>query len=285
MEPEPKKNIVLLPTDFTEVIEYAIEHAAGICKMQNYKFTLLHVINKDTKSYLKKEKLTKNSINEKLENKVKEIKDEFGVTADFIVKEGSIFSAIGKTAKEIGANMVVLGTHGKVGVQHIVGSYAMKVIQSSSVPVIVVQERGFREGYKNIVLPIDDSIESKQKVKWAIHIARKFNSIVNIFAMSVSDPYRKAKVKGNLQQIKKFFDQNGIMHTDKYAEKGSSYPKQVLAFSRSIDADMILIMTNPDKMMPSFIVGKWEEQLIFNESLIPIMAINPVELGIIVGGL
>ena len=283
MEPDTKKNIVIVPTDFTEVIEYAIEHAACICKMQNYKLSLLHVINKDTKSYLKKEKLTKNAINEKLEKKSKEIMDKFGINSDFIVKQGSIFSAIGKTAKETGANMIVLGTHGKVGVQHIVGSYAMKVIGSSPAPVIVVQERGFREGYKNIILPIDDTMESKQKVKWAIHIARKFNSVVNIFAMSPSDSYRKAKVKGNMQQIKKFFDQNGIIYTDKFAEKGN-FPKQVLAYSKSIDADMILIMTNPDKMMLSFIVGKWEEQLIFNESLIPIMAINPVELGIIVGG-
>lgn len=282
---ETKKNIVLLPTDFTEVIEYAIEHAAGICKQQSYKLTLLHIINKDTKSYLKKEKLTGSAIHERLEKKAKEISDKYGIEVDFIAQEGSIFSAIGDVAKQIGANMLVLGTHGKVGVQHLVGSYAMKVIESSPAPVIVVQKRGFREGYKNIVLPIDDTMESKQKVKWAIHIARKFKSTVHIYAMSVSDSYRMAKIKGNMQQIKKFFDQNEIAHTDLFADKGGSFPKQVLAFSQSIDADLLLIMTNPDKLLPNFIVGQWEEQVLFNESLIPIMAINPVELSIVVGGM
>jgi nucleotide-binding universal stress UspA family protein len=138
---ETKKHTVLVPTDFTEVIEYAIEHAAGICKTQGYKLTLLHVINKETKNYLKKEKLTGDSIHERLEKQVKEISGEYGIEVDFVVKEGSIFSTIGEVAKEVGANKLVLGTHGKVGVQKLVGSYAMKVIESSPAPVIVVQKR------------------------------------------------------------------------------------------------------------------------------------------------
>jgi len=282
---EPKKHTVLVPTDFTEVIEYAIEHAAGICKTQGYKLTLLHIINKETKSYLKKEKLTGKDIHERLEKKAKEISEEYGIEVDYVAKEGSIFSTIGKVAKEVGANKLVLGTHGKVGVQHIVGSYAMKVIESSPAPVIVVQARGFRDGYNNIVLPIDDTMESKQKVKWAIHIARKFNSTVHIFAMNVSDSFRMSKIKGSMQQIKKFFAQNNINYTEKLADKGTAFHKQILSYSQSIDADLILIMTNSNKLLPTFIISQWEEQILFNDSLIPIMAINPVELSIVVGGM
>jgi nucleotide-binding universal stress UspA family protein len=282
---ETKKRTVLVPTDFTDVIEYAIEHGAGICKTQGYKLTLLHIINRDTKSYLKKEKLTGSVIHDRLEKKAKEISQEYGIEVDYIAKEGSIFSTIAEVAKEVGANKLVLGVHGKVGVQHIVGSYAMKVIESSPAPVIVVQKRGFRDGYNNIVLPIDDTMESKQKVKWAIHIARKFNSNVHIFAMNISDSVRKSKIKGSVQQIKKFFAQNNINFTEKFADKGTAFPKQILSYSQSIDADLILIMTNPNNLLPTFMVSQWEEQILFNDSLIPIMAINPVDLSIIVGGM
>jgi len=282
---ETIKHNILVPTDFTEVIEFAIEHAAGICKMQNYNLTLLHVINKETKSYLKKEKLTTEAIRERLEKKANEIKEKYNIPVDFIAKEGSIFSVIGEVAKEIAANIIVMGTHGKVGMQHITGSFALKVVERSPAPVIVVQKRGFRGGYKNIVFPIDDTVESKQKVKWAIHIARKFNSTVHIFSLSVSDSFRMAKIKGNTQQIIKFFDQNGILHTHEYAEKNGTFHKQILAYSQSIDADLMLIMTTPDKLMPNFIVSQWEEQVLFNDSLIPVMATNPVELNIVVGGM
>ncbi len=281
---DSKKDIVLVPTDFTEVIEYAIEHASGICKLHCHKLTLLHVINKETKSYLKKENLSLSSIDDLLYKKTKEVSEKYGIECDYIAKEGSIFTTIGEVAKQIGANMLVLGTHGKIGMQRITGSYALKVIESSPAPVIVVQKRGFRDGYNKIVMPIDDTSESKQKVKWAIHIARIFQSMVHIYGMNVSDGDRMNLVKANMSQIKKFFDQNAITHTEKIAEKHGDYSKQLLQYAEKIDADMILIMTNPDQVLPSFIAGNWDEQVLFNEQFIPVMAINPVELNIIVGG-
>lgn len=282
---ENKKNVVLVPTDFTEVADYAIRHGAGICKQQNQKLILLHVINKDTKSYLKKEKLSGMVINERLDKKAREISQEYQIDVDFIAREGSIFTMIPEIAAEVGASIITMGTHGKVGVQKLVGSYALKVIEKSPVPVIVVQKRDFRGGYRNIILPIDDTSESKQKVKWAIHIARKFNSAVNIFAMYSSEAGRMARIKGNFNQIRKFFDQNGIKHTSKICENKGTFPKNVLSYAKEIDADVIMIMTNPDKLMPSFMVSKWEEQILFNDNHIPVMAINPIDFNIVVGGL
>lgn len=282
---EQKNNIVLVPTDFSEVAEYAIEHAAGICKQLSYKLTLLHVINKDTKSMLRKEKLNEASLEEKLKKQAADIAEKHGIEVNYLSKEGSIFSTISDVSKEIGANLLTMGTHGKVGVQRFIGSYALKVIESLNVPIIVVQNKSFGDGYKDIILPIDDTMESKQKVKWAIHIARKFKSTVHIFSMISSEAYRSGKIKANTIQIMKFFEQNDIKYTQKYAEKSGNFPKQTLAYSVSINANLIIIMTNPDKLMPSFILGAWEEEILFNESQIPVMCANPVELSIVVGGL
>jgi len=280
-----KRKLIIVPTDFTEVIEFAIDHAAHICKMQDAKLMLLHIINKETKSNLKKEKLDLSEIHKKIEKKSTAIAEKYNINVGFMAEEGSIFSTIGKITKEIEANMVVMGTHGKFGMQHITGSYALKVIETSPVPIIVVQKRGYRDGYNKIVLPIDDTIESKQKVKWAIHIARKFNSTIHLLGMSVSDSLRMAKIKANMLQIIKIFSQNEIIHKYEYADKNGPFHKQILSYSKSVDADLILIMTDPYKLMPNFMINKWEEQLLFNDSLIPIMAINPIELGIVVGGM
>lgn len=282
---ESKRKLIIVPSDFTDVIEFAIDHAANICKMQDAKLMLLHIINKDTKALLKKEKTDLSEIKNRLEKKSIEIAKKYEISVDSMAEEGSIFSTIGQVTKEMQASMVVMGTHGKNGMQHITGSYALKVIETSPAPVIVVQKRGFRKGYNKIVLPVDDTIESKQKVKWAIHIARKYNSTVHLLGMSLSDSMRMAKIKANMLQIIKFFKQNEIVHEYDYAEKNDSFHKQILVYSKSIDADLILIMTEPYKLMPSFMINKWEEQLLFNDSLIPIMAINPIELGIVVGGM
>jgi nucleotide-binding universal stress UspA family protein len=280
-----KKNIILVPTDFSEVAEFAIEHGAGLSKQLSYKLTLLHVINKETKSQLKKDKLSESVINEKLQAKADELSKKHGITVDFIAKEGSIFSTISNVAKEIGANILTMGTHGAVGVQKFIGSYALKVIESLDVPIIVVQNKAFGEGYKDLVLPMDDTMESKQKVKWAIHIARKFKSTVHIFSMNSSEAYRSSKIKANTLQIMKFFEQNDIKYTQKNAPKSGNFPKQILSYSAEINANLIIIMTSPDKLMPKFIVGAWEEEILFNESQIPVLCANPVDLNIVVGGM
>lgn len=276
-----KENIVLVPTDFTEVADYAIDHAAGIAKFINGKVALLHVINKETKGYLKKENLTDASIHEKLEAIASSVEKKYNVKLDYIAEEGSIFTTINKVASDIGANKIVMGTHGKIGVQHLIGSFALKVIESSNLPVIVVQEKEFGHGYKNIVLPVDETAETKQKVNWAIHIAKIFNSTIHLFGIRHNDEYLIDEVDRNMAQIKNFLDISGIKHTDKIsADTHSNFGKSIIVYSDYIKADLIMIMTNPSQLLPSFMLSPWAEQVIFNSSKIPAMAVNPVELNI-----
>ena len=68
-------NIVLVPTDFSEACNNAVNHAVEIAEFLNYKICLLHVINKDTKSYLKKENLYVVHIIEKLSHIASDIKE------------------------------------------------------------------------------------------------------------------------------------------------------------------------------------------------------------------
>jgi len=273
------ENIVLVPTDFTEVADFAIDHAAGIAKLMKGKVALLHVINKETKAYLKKENLTEDSIKEKLKAISLKVESKYNVKLVYIAEEGSIFTTIGKVTKDIGASIVVMGTHGKIGVQHLVGSFALKVIENSPVPVIVVQEKDFENGYKNIVLPVDETTESKQKVTWAIHIAKIFNSTIHLFGIRHDDEFLSNEVERNIAQIKNILDKNGIKHTDTIsADKRSNYGKSIVIYSNYTKADLVMIMTNPDQILPSFILSSWAESVIFNTSMIPTMCINPVEL-------
>jgi len=276
-----EENIVLVPTDFTKVADFAIDHAAGIAKLLNGRVAILHVINKETKSHLKKENLTEEAINEKLKAIADILEKKYKVKLDYISEEGSIFTTIAKVTKKIGAKIVVMGTHGKIGVQHLIGSFALKVIESSSVPVIVVQERDFGQGYKHIVLPIDESTESKQKVKWAIHIAKIFNSTIHLFGIKHNDEFLGDVVENNMAQIKNILAKNGIKFTEKMSsDSGSNFAKSIIVYSDYIKADLVMIMTNPDQLLPSFILSPWAERVIFNTAKIPAMCVNPVELDI-----
>jgi len=266
---ENMNNIVLVPTDFTPVGENAINQAAEAAKFLNYKVVVLHVIDSATKTQLKKDNLDEASITEKLAQITEEIKSTYGIDAEGIAREGTIFSTISDVAKEIGANLLYLGTHGKIGMQHITGSYALKVVTSSPAPVIVVQKRSFDNGYRHIVLPITSDSGPWEKTKWAAHIANQFKSEIHIYQMNGEN------IDEAVKQITEFFTQNEIVYTVRVAQKNTNFAKQVVDYATSNNADLIMIMTDPDQSLKRFILGSWDEQIIFNTTQIPVMCINP----------
>lgn len=269
---ENMNNIVLVPTDFTPVGDNAINQACEAAKFLGYKVMVLHVIDSATKSQLKKESLDDTAIKQKLENIASEIKTNFGIEAEGIAREGTIFTTISDVAKETGANLLYLGTHGKIGIQHLTGSYALKVVTSSPAPVIVVQKRSFDKGYRHIVLPITSDAGPWEKTRWAVHIAKQFNSEIVIYQMNGESISEATK------QITDYFASNQVKFSITVADKNTNFAKQVIDHATALNADLIMIMTDPDQSFKRFILGSWDEQIIFNGSQIPVMCINPRKL-------
>jgi nucleotide-binding universal stress UspA family protein len=269
--------IILVPTDFSDVCNNAIVHGAEIARHFNYSLTILHVIDKESKNQLKKEKHTEAFINEELQKIAGEISKLYAIKTNYISRTGSIFSTIGEVASEMGASLLILGTHGKVGLQqHLTGSFALKVVTTSPAPVIVVQKgTKFENGYKNIVFPVSTTAEVRQKVKWAIMIAKTFKSKIHVVQLYESFEEDQKKMRVINAQIFEKFDENKIPYIHHIAEKDGNFGKQVLAYAQKNNADLIAIMTTPDSI--NFILGPYDEQMMFNQHEIPVMCVNPIE--------
>lgn len=270
-------NLILVPTDFSEVCENAVRHTLQIAKYIDFKVSLLHVVNEDTLNYLQKNNLSKSTLEDKLKEHVEKYKIEFGIDVDYVLKEGELFKQVQKAVSEVGASMVVLGTHGKVGFQKITGSYALKVITKTHVPTIVVQKRPLTNPYRNIVFPVTFSTQDRQKVNWAIYIAKTFRSTIHIFPKRESEKYKKGKIMSVVKQIKVIFDKHNVKYVDKVSEEGAgNFSKQVLDYAVSNDADLIMTMVNKHRFLP--FLSSMDEQIIFNSSQIPVICINPTDV-------
>ncbi len=261
-------NIVLVPTDFTEVTENAMYQAVQAAKHLKYKVVLLHVIDKTTKAQLKKDYEGLESIGVRLDAIADEVKSTHKVEVDTIAKEGDIFTTIGEVARDIGANLLYLGTHGKVGMQKLTGSFAIKVVTSSPVPVVVVQKKPVNQGYKKIILPITSDAGPWEKTRWATFIAKNFGAEIDIYQLDIPGLEEATGI------ITKHFDKEGVKYKITKAG-GKNFSKNVIDYATSSVSDMIMIMTNPDKNFSTFILGSYDEEMIFNSSQIPVMCINP----------
>ncbi|MCX6243891.1 MAG: universal stress protein [Bacteroidetes bacterium] len=272
-------SIVMIPTDFSEACNNAIHHGAGLAKSLNYSICILHVINKQTKSMLKKENLTLEYINDRLNQYKEEHEKEFGIKVETIAREGSIFSVINEVATEIKANLMVLGTHGKQGMQHLFGSYALRVVLDSPCPVVVVQKRSFGNGYHDIVIPITNEHETRQNIDWILLMAQLFNSKVTFFQAFYNDPDQDKRIGFITNHITRILDEKQVQYKTLRAEKSGDFENQVLAYAVKSRTELVMFMTIPHVDVPGFSVSTWAETLMFNEAEIPVMCINPTELG------
>jgi nucleotide-binding universal stress UspA family protein len=272
-------NIILVPTDFSEACANAAEHAIKIAEIAKFRVILLHVINKDSYALFPDEKDVHSAIENKMKQLISELKKHVKeVEVDYMFQEGSIFDLIHEVATDIGANMILLGTHGKKGIQHLVGSYALKVITKAKVPTLVVQKKPY-SGYKNILLPINSFTEPRQKVGIAISIAHRFNSTIHIFKEVLSDAGEMSRIDIITRQIADAFKKAGVSYEIIVSEKPGESAKELVEVAVQKNMDAIIIVTEPQMGTAYFSLGSWNEKILFNEAQIPVMCINPIEYG------
>ncbi|PJA08655.1 MAG: hypothetical protein COX70_03160 [Flavobacteriales bacterium CG_4_10_14_0_2_um_filter_32_8] len=261
---------VLVPYDFTAKADCAVNHAIKIAKSFSGEVYLLHVVSKTKEVIESREKLSK--IAEKVEK-------QYGAVINTIVRIGNIFEDIGDVASEIGAGYIVMGTHGAKGMQKIMGSYALKVISNSKVPFIIVQGKGpsDTDAYDDIVVPIDSSDVTKQKLQVAANIAAYFGSSIHLFSAVESDNFLKDKLNRELHFARKYFDEKEISYTIEKANQAGSFKKQLVEYAAKINADMIAIVnTREGALLPDFF-GSDEQEVIANDAEIPVLITNPTQ--------
>lgn len=118
-------------------------------------------------------------------------------------------------------------------------------------------------------MPITSDAGPWAKTKWAAAIAKEFNSTIEIFHLPGEE------MDDVITMITNHFQVNDVKFKVKVAEKSGNFTKQVLDYATAENADMILIMTNPDKSLKTYLLGSYDEDIIFNPSQIPVMCINP----------
>lgn len=281
----PKQNqVVLVATDFSPVGDNAIEYAAHLVQKFHGRIILLHVLNKETRKRLKKDNQNTSYLDSRLKQETEKIKKISGVEASYIVREGSIFTTIADVAREIGAIYLVIGTHGKKGVQFLLGSFILKVIKRSPVPAFSIQAKPERFAFKNVVYPLDTSLGSKQKVKWAAHYNKLVGAQFHIFVEDPGADNLRIKIKADLHQVSRIMDQNGIGFTVTHASSKGSFAEQTSRFAKDKQADFIMVSTDPGKISWA-LFGSGDEKLIYNKEKIPVMCINSKDLNVIIGGM
>ena len=264
------KKKFIVPYDFSEVADSAVEHALVTAQVVGAEVHVLHVVGKKDAIKDAKQRLETSVATCKSTSKAPEV--------EIInhVRVGNIFDDISEFSAEIGAELIFMGTHGAHGWQHITGSHALKVVTSSPTPFIIVQENKINEsGYDDIVVPLDLHKETKQKLTLVANRAKYFNSKVHVVIPDETDEFLKHTVKANIIFANKFFGERNIEVSTTLADPGD-FDREVVKQAVKVDADIIAIMNLQKNQLLGVLGANHEQYMITNEAKIPVLMVNPI---------
>lgn len=139
---------ILFGTDFSETSEYAFDYALTLAKEFKARLIVMHVINEpvDLRGFyvphISFEKLEEeiSAGAEKMMQKFCRTKIKEYANYECVITNGIPYEEILKKAQETGASMIVVGTHGRSGIDHLLfGSTAERVVRSAPCPVVTVR--------------------------------------------------------------------------------------------------------------------------------------------------
>ena len=223
---------------------------------------------------------------ESAEKQLKKLAEEYGhklkeTKIDFVIREGKVFRAISTLALEDGADLVVVGTHGEGGFEEkFAGGNTYKTAVDSPVPVLMVRENfNFDKPLERLVMPIDSSVNTRQKVPWTIAFAKMFPHckihVLGIFSTKIKSI--RFEVQRYVQSVEKLLKKADIPYVVDFVEK-ENLTIGTIEYSQKINADLIVIMSEQEKTLSNmFFFGPFAQQMI-NQSPVPVLVIQPVEI-------
>lgn len=272
---------ILIPVDFSTSGEGALKSGAYLANKYRADIFLLHTlenINAYPREWFSapgKVQIEK-VVDEKLSDYAEDITKKYGIYVQKIITSGRPAFKIIEAVKEHDINLIVMGAHGVSGFEEVfIGSTANKVVNISPCPVLTIREGGFRsDGIRAIVLPIDESRYSRQKVSNVLPLATKCKADIHILGIIQSDDKSDmAKLNTKINPVQEAIENAGLVCVRKIV-KGNNVALEAMKYAEEVHADMLSIMTDHESNMTGIFMGAFARQIV-NHSKIPVLSIKP----------
>ncbi len=269
------KNI-LVPTDFSEQAENALQVAAQLARRFDAEIFLLHFLElplQQIDAMSPHSELPEAMFFMKLAQKrFKEVLSR-DYLADVKVHEtvefNQSFNQLPETCQENKIDLIVMGSHGVSGIKEIfIGSNTEKVVRNSNIPVLVIKKAHESFEIKDFVFASDFTDDTKKTYDEAVSLAKELGATLHL--VMVNTAYNFTTTTEANERISEFtrhtdFDDLTVtIFNDESVEQG------IMNFAQQIEADLIGISTHGRQGIAHFFNGSISEDLV-NHSRRPVI--------------
>ena len=263
---------ILVPTDFSETANHALEVAVQLVKRFNAKLVVLHMLE-IPEHLLPKEQLSNDVANnqnteqgdfptavfymllaKKRFAELAELPFMNGVEYEEEVQNHQNFNNIIVSAHKFDADLIVMGSQGATGInEFFVGSNTEKVVRTSDIPVLVIKNRNQNFDVKNFVFATNWETENKQSFINAYKICQQFGAKMHLLYVNTSgsDFLTSTQIDDRFQTLLKETNTSPEnISTNSYSDK--SIEEGILRFSKENSADLIGIPTHGRRGLAHF---------------------------------
>ncbi len=271
---------ILVPVDFSLHSEYALEVAACLARSQQAEIILLHMLGLSDGVFATDEAQEAAEVKYYL-NLARKRFEEFldkpylkGVKVSEIVQNYKIFSEINAVAKENGADIIVMGSHGTGRMQEIfVGSNTEKVVRSSEVPVLVIKKQMASFRPRKVVYAIDFKSDHLKAYQWALEFFSQWDMEVHLLHVNLPNLQFLSTTQLN-ELTRKFLAKahKGVLpsHARLAYVCDYSVEKGLYAYAAEVGADLIAVPTHGRSGLAHFFKGSIGED-ITNHAPLPVI--------------
>jgi nucleotide-binding universal stress UspA family protein len=271
------KNFIV-PVDFSRESLNGLKLAILFSKHTKVHIQMINVLPKtsDTDKEVADNELTL------AEDKFRTIVQEFtpllgsDSSLGFAVQRGRIYHEVVTQAEMFPDSVIAASTHGASGFQELfIGSNAFRIISATEKPVITLRKNTCPESISCIVLPIDLSVDSRQKVPFTAEVAKLFNAVVHVVGIhTLRGLGNKRKIRSYVSQVAGYIEDKATCETNEVF--GDNAAELVINYAKTVKADLISITTDKTSGI-SLIIGNTAHQIL-NKAEIPVLCLTPKNL-------
>ncbi|MCX6282219.1 MAG: universal stress protein [Bacteroidetes bacterium] len=272
---------IVVAVDFSTTSIHAIEYAIPLANKLKCDIILVWVdkISSIESLYPDTSSENRNEAKKRFEEIIQQFGKKMGkgLKIESKLRKGKVFHEVDTLAKTLGALLVITGTHGVSGFEEYwIGSNAFRIVTYASCPVITVRhDFEIKKSIDRIVVPVDGSSETIQKLPFISRLAKLFKSEVHVVATHSSHLNSIQRIAEKYMQMSTGYFQANEIHCLEDSIVSNDVTKALLQYSVNVKADLIAIMTEQETPV-NILLGAQAQQMI-NQSAIPILSIHPLE--------
>ena len=257
---------ILIPIDFSKQSLIAIEQSFNIAKFTKSKIIVMAAASKSNTER-----------QSELDKIVMDAATKSGLVVEALNLKGDIYDLINQTAEKLSCALIVIGLDTQIRFRNLLGATNVsKFITNAPCPIITIRSVDNRNSCSNILMPIDLSAESREKVGAVVQLAKHYGATIRIVSVySPGDEKYENQLLPYLNQVKKYIKDRGVSCTNKSIPSNTP-AEAIIAYANNIECDLIVLMNKKESAIGNMFAAGVAQKIV-ETSNVPVLSIHPMK--------